>query len=129
MGNWIVTPLSLYVITSLNFSFYPHHEIAADVSHLCCETDILTKKYLIIDSLGECLLVIRLADKDDRKPITGWRYGGRIFRAEQEKKDRREGSDKMEEEDEPEPRGLKELQVAKDFVDGQLSHVEYVCQI
>lgn len=32
----------------------------------------------------------------------------------------------MEEEDEPEPRGLKELQVAKDFVDGQLSHVEYV---
>lgn len=35
----------------------------------------------------------------------------------------------MEEEDEPEPCGLKKLQVVRDFIDGQLSHVEYVCQI
>jgi hypothetical protein len=29
-----------------------------------------------------------LADKDDREPITGRRYGGGIFRAEQEEKER-----------------------------------------
>ena len=39
-------------------------------------------------------LVIRLADKDDKKPITGQRYGGRLFQANQEGKERREGSDK-----------------------------------
>ena len=50
------------------------------------------------------------------------RYGGRIFQAEQEGKERREGQTrrrterKMEEEDEPEPCGIKEPQVATTIV-------------
>lgn len=56
-----------------------------------------------------------MADKDDRKPITGQRYGGRVFRAEQEKKGKAQretgdGRKKVEpvgEDDEPEPRGLR----------------------
>lgn len=63
-----------------------------------------------------------MADKDDRKLITGiWRWDlpGRIGR---------DGSDETEAErekmegegdgDEPEPRGSKEPQVARDFTDG-----------
>lgn len=65
-----------------------------------------------------------MADKDGRKPNTGRRYGGGIFQAEQEDKGRREGPDnmedgeKMKEEDKPEPCGLKEPQVARDFIAG-----------
>ena len=67
-----------------------------------------------------------MADKDNRKPITGRRYGGRIFWAEQEGKGRRTGSDKMEgdkmeggDEDGADPRGLEELQVTRNFISGQ----------
>ena len=60
-----------------------------------------------------------MADKDDRKPIIGQRYVGGIFRAEPEKKGRRTAKggrqDGGGDEDGADPRGLEELQAARDF--------------
>lgn len=66
-----------------------------------------------------------MADKDDRKPITGQRYEGvcsgqnRMKRGK-EKGQMRQRTEMEEGDDEPEPLGdLKEPQVARDFRDGQ----------
>lgn len=65
-----------------------------------------------------------MADKDDRKPITGRIYGGGIFLAEQEGKwgrtrpDKMEGDKMVEESDGggADPHGLEEPQVARDVI-------------